>query len=173
MKIENILLNPMQGTFMRNKICSLIPMIFLLLILVSESPSAQIPQWENQLKTDPSNTELLLKLGKAYHDVAGENEDKEAVKKAEKYLSKLLEIEPGNALAMVYYGSVLTMKAREAFFPWDKMKYMKKGFAKMDSAVALDPGEPEVRLIRAINSTSVPKMFNRLKLALSDFKDVR
>ena len=40
----------------------------------------------------------------------------------------------------------------------------------MDSAVALDPDEPEVRLIRAINSTSVPKMFNRLKIALLDFK---
>ena len=40
----------------------------------------------------------------------------------------------------------------------------------MDSAVVLDPDEPEVRLIRAINSTSVPKMFNRLKMALSDFK---
>ena len=43
----------------------------------------------------------------------------------------------------------------------------------MDSAVALDPDEPEVRLIRAVNSTSVPKMFNRLKMAVADFKDVR
>ena len=155
---------------MRNKICRFIPMIFLLTILLSANLSAQIPQWEKQLKNDPNNTELLLKLGKAYHDLAGEKEDKEAVKKAGQYLSKLLEIEPDNSLAMVYYGSVLTMKARDAFFPWDKMKYMKRGFAKMDSAVTLDPDEPEVRLIRAINSTSVPKMFNRLKMALSDFK---
>jgi len=50
------------------------------------------------------------------------------------------------------------------------MKYMKKGFATMDSAVALSPEAPEVRLIRAINGTSVPKMFNRLKIALADFK---
>jgi len=113
---------------------------------------------------------LLFELGKAYHDMAGENEDKDAVKKAEQYLSKLLEIEPENAPAMVYYGSVLTMKARDAFFPWEKMKYMKKGFAKMDSAVVIDPDEPEVRLIRAINSASVPKMFSRLKIALLDFK---
>ncbi|MBN2395184.1 MAG: hypothetical protein JXC36_01835 [Candidatus Atribacteria bacterium] len=148
---------------MRNKICSFIPTIFLLVFLSSTNLSAQIPQWEKQLKSDPTNIELLLKLGKAYHDVAGEKEDKEAVKKAEKYLSKLLAIEPGNAPAMVYYGSVLTMKARETFFPWDKMKYMKKGFAEMDSAVAIDPDAPEVRLIRAINATSVPKMFHRLK----------
>jgi tetratricopeptide (TPR) repeat protein len=169
MKIENILLNQMQGTFMRNKIHCFIPMIFLLVILTSTNLSAQITQWEKQLKTDPVNTEFLLKLGTAYHDLAGENEDKAAVKKAEGYLSKLLAIEPDNAPAMVYYGSVLTMKAREAFFPWDKMKYMKQGFAKMDSAVVLGPDEPEVRLIRGINSTSVPKMFNRLKVALSDF----
>lgn len=150
-----------------------IPIIMIisisLLFRSSGNLPAQIPQWENQLKSDPTNTELLLQLGKAYHDLAGENEDKAAAKKAEKYLLKLLAIEPGNAPAIVYYGSVLTMKAREAFFPWDKMKYMKKGFAKMDSAVALDPGEPEVRLIRAINSTSVPKMFHRLNMALSDF----
>ena len=151
-----------------------IPIILImftsLLFLSSTNLSAQIPQWEKQLKTDPTNTKLLLKLGKAYHDLAGKNEDKEAVKKAEKYLSHVLKIEPNNALVMVYFGSVFTMKAREAFFPWEKMKYMKKGFAKMDSAVALDPGEPEVRLIRAINSTSVPKMFSRLKIALLDFK---
>ena len=74
-------------------------MIFLLVILSSTNLSAQIPRWEKQLKTDPANTELLLKLDKAYHDVAGEKEDKEAVKKAEKYLSKILEIEPDNSLA--------------------------------------------------------------------------
>jgi len=155
---------------MRNKIRTFILNIFLLIILFSGNLSGQIPQWENQLKTDPTNTELLLKLGKAYHDRRGKKEDKEAVKKAEKYLSRLLEMEPNNPLALVYHGSVLTMKARDTFFPWDKMKYMKKGFAKMDSAVVLDPDEPEVRLIRAINSTSVPKIFNRLNLALSDFK---
>lgn len=146
-------------------------LVFTILLQIAYwgSLAAQIWEWENQLQTDPTNKELLLKLGKAYHDLAGENEEKEAIKKAEVYLSKLLEIEPGNAPAIVYYGSVLTMKAREAFLPWDKMKYMKQGFAQMDSAVALDPDEPEVRLIRAINSTSVPKMFNRLKMALSDF----
>jgi hypothetical protein len=69
---------------MRNKIHSFIPMIFLLVILSSVNLSAQIPQWENQLKSDPTNTELLLKLGKAYHDLASEKEDKEAAKKAEK-----------------------------------------------------------------------------------------
>ena len=155
---------------MRNRIRTFILKIVLLIILFSGNLTAQIPQWEKQLKTDPTNTELLLKLGKAYHDRGGKKEDKAAVKKAEKYLSKLLEIDDRNALAMVYYGAVLTMKARDTFFPWDKMKYMKKGFAKMDSAVVLDPGEPEVRLIRAINSASVPKMFKRLDLALSDFK---
>jgi hypothetical protein len=64
---------------------------------------------------------------------------------------------------------LFSAKAR-IFFPWDKMKYMKKGFAKMDSAVVLNPDEPELRLIRAINSTSEPQMFNRLNIASSDFK---
>jgi tetratricopeptide (TPR) repeat protein len=145
-------------------------MIALLILILSGYLSAQISQWEKQLEADPDNTELLLNLGKAYHDLAGVEEDEDAVQQAESYLSRLMKIDPQNAVALVYYGSVLTMKARDAFLPWEKMKYMRKGFATMDSAVALDPHSPEVRLIRANNGTSVPKMFHRLKIALADFQ---
>lgn len=151
------------------KITIVVLTVFLVTIF-SGSLAAQISEWEKQLETDTTNTELLLQLGKAYHDLGGEKQDKEAVKKAEKYLSRLLEREPNNALALVYYGSLLTMKARDAFLPWEKMKFLKQGFAAIDSAVALDPQSAEVRLIRANNGTSVPKMFHRLKVALADFQ---
>lgn len=155
---------------MRNRIYMFVQTIVLVGMLGSGYLLAQIPQWEKQLAADPNNTELLLKLGKAYHDLAGVEEDEAAVEQAENYLARLLKIEPQHAVALVYYGSVLTMKAREAFLPWEKMKYMKQGFAAMDSAVALAPRSPEVRLIRANNGTSVPKMFHRLKTALADFQ---
>jgi tetratricopeptide (TPR) repeat protein len=100
----------------------------------------------------------------------GNQEDKSAVKKAEQYLERLLLLEPRNSMAMVYLGSVLTMRARNAFFPWDKMDFMKKGMIRMDKAVALAPDNNEVRLIRGINSTQLPGMFNRLSTALEDFK---
>lgn len=43
----------------------------------------QVSEWEDQLKRDPANKELLLNLGKYYHDLGGMEEDKRAVKKAE------------------------------------------------------------------------------------------
>ena len=92
---------------------------------------AQVSQWENMLNKDPQNTEVLLKLGKHFHDLGG-NGDKKAAKKSVQYLRRLLELEPRNSVAMVYYGSGLTMRARDMFFPWDKMKYMKKGMVQMD-----------------------------------------
>lgn len=136
------------------------------------SVMAQADEWESRLEKYPENKTLLLNLGKYYHDIGGSQQDKKAVNKAEKYLSHFLTIDSKHGLALVYYGSVLTMKARDAFFPWDKMKYVKKGISRMDKAIFFEPDNPEVRLIRGINSTSMPAMFNRLSLALEDFNQI-
>ncbi len=133
---------------------------------------AQADEWERQIEQDPENKTLLLKLGKYYHDIGGSQEDKHAVNKAEKYLCQFLNLDSKHGLALVYYGSVLTMKARDAFFPWDKMKYVKKGISRMDKAVYFEPDNPEVRLIRGINSISLPSMFNRFSCGLEDFKHI-
>lgn len=130
----------------------------------------QIPLGRQTIAPDTSNVQWLLERGKAYHDLGEERREKANVEKAEGYLLRVLEMDRGNAVAWVYYGSVLTMKAQIAFLPWEKMDFMKRGFALMDSAVTLAPEDPEVRLIRAINSTSVPGFFNRLKVALEDYQ---
>ncbi|MFZ5518851.1 MAG: hypothetical protein ACOY90_19630 [Candidatus Zhuqueibacterota bacterium] len=157
---------------MKIRLSILIILVAALGLFISVNLSAQIPQWEEQLQSDSANVELLFQLGRAYHDLGGQHEDKSAVKKADVYLSKLMALAPDNAVAMVYYGSMLTQKARDAQLPWKKMSYMKRGFAIMDSAVVMDPDEAEIRLIRAINGTSVPGMFQRLKTALADFKHI-
>ncbi len=134
-----------------------------------------ITQLEKQLKQDPDNVAILDELGRYYHDLAGNNilqgksEIKDAVKRSEKYLSHLLVLNPTHSVAMVYYGSLYTIKAKIAFFPWTKLKYMNKGFALMDKAVYLDPENLHVRLIRGINSVNVPKSFHRLDISLEDF----
>lgn len=145
--------------------------LFCILGLMSLS-QGQVSEWEAQLKKDPQNMELLLNLGKHYHDVGGMEENKKAVKKAEKYLSRLLDMEPKNCIALVYYGSVLTMKGRDAIFPWNKLKWVKRGIYRMDKAVFFEPDNHEVRLIRGINSATMPKMMNRLSVALEDFKHI-
>ena len=145
-------------------------MVFYCLPGSSGLSTAQVIVWEKQLDSAPDSTYLLLNLGRYYHDIGGMRENKEAVKKAEKYLIHLLEIEPENSLGLVYYGSVLTLKVRDTRLPWNQLKYIKEGMAKMDMAVSIDPEQAEIRLIRGINSTSMPRMFNRLLIALEDFR---
>ena len=51
-------------------------------------------------------------MGRYYHELAENDDNKEAIKKAEKYLLKLVKMEPKNGVALVYYGLAMTMKAR-------------------------------------------------------------
>ena len=78
---------------------------------------------EDQLKQNPDQPELLLKLGRIYHD-SGARGDEEAVKKAVGYLEKLLELSPNLPEARCWYGSVLTMKARDVWFPLTKANFV-------------------------------------------------
>jgi len=163
----------MEGEIPMKKSLSITFCLFLILNMSFPGKlSGQVSQWEEQLKTEPENTGLLMELGMYYHNLGGDKTDKDAVQKAEEYLSKLLGIDPGNGLAMVYLGSTITMKAQFTRLPWRQLNFMKKGFSRMDKAVYFEPDNPEVRLIRGINSASVPGMFARLSIALEDFQHI-
>jgi tetratricopeptide (TPR) repeat protein len=124
---------------------------------------------EDQLKNKSDNPELLLKLGIIYHD-RGAQGDKEAVNKAADYLEKLIELNPGHAEAHCWYGSVLTLKGRDAWFPLSKANYVNKGMAEMDKAVSLAQDNIRIRMIRAANGLALPDMFNRLQTVVSDYE---
>lgn len=124
---------------------------------------------EGVLEQKPNDVETLMKLGKIYHDqgVAG-NDD--AVDKGFTCLDKVLQIDPSNAMALAYRGSLWTLRARDAWWPFTKMKDVDKGVDEMDKAVDLAPDNVSVRLVRAINSVNLPSMFRRLPIALKDFE---
>jgi tetratricopeptide (TPR) repeat protein len=128
----------------------------------------EIKSLEEQLKTNSQNVEILVKLGIAYHN-KGVNGDKKAVKSAEEHLNKALELDRTNALALAYLGSVWTLKGRDAFFPWNKMKNVEKGMDKIDKAVDMSPDNLRVRMLRAMNSLNLPPFFHRLQYSLKDF----
>ena len=123
---------------------------------------------EAKLKQNPNDTETLMKLGKIYHDegVAG-NED--AVEKGFDCFDNVLHSDRSNALAMAYRGSLWTLRARGAWWPFTKMSDVDKGVDDMDKAVDLAPDNIGVRIVRGINSVSLPSMFHRLPIALKDF----
>jgi tetratricopeptide (TPR) repeat protein len=135
----------------------------------SKSNNDEVKAIEDSLKTDTNNTRLMLKLGIIYHN-KGASGDKEAVSKAENILKKLIEIDPQNAEAHCWYGSVLTLKGGNAMLPFEKMMHVNNGTKEMDKAVSLAPDNITVRLTRANNSLKLPDFFNRLDTAITDFE---
>jgi tetratricopeptide (TPR) repeat protein len=95
--------------------------------------------------------------------------DKEAVVELIGDLEQLLKSEPSNQLARVYLGSAYTLRSRDLAFGPKKLEALRHGGRLMDSAVTAAPGDPRVRLIRAVNSQQLPAVFNRRVTALRDF----
>jgi tetratricopeptide (TPR) repeat protein len=145
-------------------------MIFMLSAF-SPAAAGQLEALESRLKSDPHNTSLLLELGRQYHNLAYLGNNERAVEAGQRYLSRLLEVEPENAAGMVYLGSVKTLKARSSQGrPWEALEFLQEGFTLMDKAVLIAPAHPEVRFIRAVNSVNIPETFGRLSVALEDFQ---
>jgi len=116
----------------------------------------------------PHDIKSLLALGIAYHTegVAG---DKKAVEEGFGCFDTVLALDPANAVALAYRGSLWTMRGRDAWWPFTKMSNVDKGIDEMDKAVDLAPDNVSVRLVRGINSAHLPSMFKRLGTAQKDF----
>ena len=135
----------------------------------AEDIQSQIVALKDSLRQEPENTGILLKMGILYHNLGVEG-DKKAVKRARKLFQKLLELDPQNAEALAWYGSVLTLRGRDVWFPASKLKHVSNGIEKMDKAVELVPDNINVRMIRAHNSLNLPGIFHRTKIAITDFE---
>ncbi len=122
---------------------------------------------QKSLQSSPSNTLVLFQLGDLCHDEGGKN-DQRAVLLAEGYFTQLLNIEPNNAMARVMYGSVLTMKARDALWPITQLNYVKAGNRQMDTAVQLAPNDAQVRFARAVNNVHMPDVMDRQGIVQAD-----
>ena len=148
-----------------NKFSLLFLSIFLTTSLFAQN---KIDSLQTVIKKEPNNIPALIALGVQYHDlgVAG---DKKAVDKSEEIFEKVLSRNSNNAFATGYYGSILSLKARDAKMPWTKIKYAKKGFEQLDKSIQMNPEDLQVRSIRAMNGYQVPKIMKRLPLSLEDF----
>jgi tetratricopeptide (TPR) repeat protein len=116
----------------------------------------------------PHNIKAVLDLGIAYHNEASAG-NKVSVEKGFACFDTLLALDPTNAVALAYRGSLWTMRGRDAWWPFTKMNDVDKGIDEMDKAVDLAPDNVSIRLLRGINSAHLPPMFKRLGTALKDF----
>jgi len=145
-------------------------LIAALWLLAASTVLAQptIKDLEDTLSRNPSDVAALVQLGKLYHDRAAAG-DNDAVEKGFTYLDRALELDSSNAVALAYRGSLWTMRARDAWWPFNKLSKVDRGVDEMDKAVDRAPENITVRLVRAINGVQLPEMFHRLPVALKDF----
>ena len=133
--------------------------------------SSQIDSLSKQSAHELENLEILMQLGLALHDAALDGK-KEAVGQGIAVLDRVLKRDSLNVHALVYLGSLYTLKARDASMPWSKIKYGKRGFALIDRAVKMQSDDMDIRLTRAINSYMVPDFMGRLATGLGDFETI-
>jgi len=133
----------------------------------AQSYSAQLADLQKQLSLNPTNKELLFKVGELCHD-EGVHDNKKAVVLAEKYFLQLLAIDTNHARGRALYGSTLTMKARDTFWPPSRLSYVKSGIKEMDAAVKLAPLDPIVRFSRSVNNFHMPKWLEREEIVKTD-----
>ena len=133
----------------------------------AETFADRLAALQSRLQSDPTNTLILFQLGDLCHD-EGANNDEKAVILAEGYFKRLLAIDPNHAMARVLYGSVLTMKARDALWPLTQLNYVKAGNREMDAAVKLAPEDAQVRFARAVNNFHMPDIMDREEIVQED-----
>lgn len=75
---------------------------------------------------------------------------KSANEQAAAQFKVLTEQEPGNPLFLAYYGSTLTLKSRDAYMPWTKLRLGEQGLEIIDKSLrALDP-KHDTLLLRGV-----------------------
>ena len=133
----------------------------------TETFADRLAALQSRLQSDPTNTLILFQLGELCHDEGADNNEK-AVILAEGYFKRFLAIDPNHAMARVLYGSVLTMKARDALWPTTRLSYVKAGNREMDAAVKLAPQDAQVRFARAVNNVHMPDVMDRQGIVQAD-----
>lgn len=85
---------------------------------------------------------------------------------------------PQDALIGIYIGALDCLIGRDAWMPWNKMRYVNRCTDAMDKAMtslqrSSDPRDLfQAHLERGFVNANLPSMFNRQELAIEDFEAV-
>jgi len=129
--------------------------------------SPEIASMKKQVKNEPNNSALLIKLGKAYID-------KEDFEEARKTLKKAIEIDSKNIKAyklLVFVIRELADKGYDERIYEDTDLRTNLAFELMrfiDKACAISPDDIEMRLLRGITGVEMPFFVNKLEQAIKD-----
>ncbi|WP_254659894.1 tol-pal system YbgF family protein, partial [Paenibacillus sp. KS1] len=120
--------------------------------------------------SDPFNERLTLAIQLYLNGVAG---SAAAVHEAHQILEQLHADDDLDPLVGAYYGSTMILIARDKTEASDKLKWSKQGLKMLDNAVAADPHNSTIRLLRGKSSYNLPEQyFHRTKTVIEDFTHV-
>lgn len=74
--------------------------------------------------------------------------------------------------ALAYLGGLYTIKAKHAFFPFDKLRLAKKGLSILDEALSQSPDDIEVLFVHGTICHNLPGLFKRHDDARRDFNKI-
>ncbi len=129
--------------------------------------SPEIAGLKKQVKNEPNNSVLLIKLGKAYID-------KKDFEGARKILKKSIEIDSKNIEAyklLIFVIGELAGKGYDERIYEDTDLRSNLAFELMrfiDKACTLSPDDVEIRLLRGITGVEMPFFVNKLEQAIED-----
>lgn len=131
--------------------------------------SLQLATLESAYRSNTQSSAVLFQLGHLCHQEAIQG-NSTAAKLAERYLTELRHVEPTNFFGRALLGSAIVMKARDAFLPTTKLKWVRLGCAELDVAVTNAPADANVRFTRASNNLFLPDVCGRRSLVRQDFE---
>ncbi len=76
--------------------------------------------------------------------------DKSEVDGAIGAFESLVQTDPKQPVYEAYYGAALTLRARDAWMPWNKVKYSEEGLDRIDHALAALKPEHDKLLLRGV-----------------------
>jgi hypothetical protein len=113
--------------------------------------------------------------------VARTQRDAASIDLALKKIGAWLAAHADDGRALVYQGSLLTLRARASVLPWKKLSMLQDGVGRMERGVARVMNDPaqaggplelEVRVVRGTTSARIPRVFGRGNSARADLRAV-
>ncbi|MFZ1614694.1 MAG: hypothetical protein WAT51_11005 [Holophaga sp.] len=147
---------------------------FLALVILSvgaclqaQAPATPIADLEAAVSRNGMDVAALKQLGEQYFGQAVGG-DKGAVERGLDVYISLMQLDPTQALHFCRFGSLSTMKGRDAALPMARVWYVQKGLESMGKAVVLAPDDFGIRLTRATTCSVLPPMFKQTETAIED-----
>jgi len=140
-------------------------------LLEAQAPTPWITELQATVSRNGMDAAALKGLGEHYFGLAVKG-DKGAVEQGLDIYISLMQLEPTQALHLCRFGSLSTMKGRDASLPLTRIWYVQKGLESLGKAVALAPNDLGIRLTRANTCNALPAQFKQAETAVQDCEHV-